>query len=189
MNRPSMTMPDIGARIIADNRKNDHCTADPIFVVQEQKRIYGIDTEYDPPIEWQHGDEYTALDDEQAAIAEAFFQEHCEAPKFIVAGVAFGRRIDPEPARDEADYISDLRRVGYHEYWDFVQPFFTGESAEYYIETNSHRHRGKLRVYVDSAYRNWEWQAMRKMLAESVERSRVEASRTLGSGAEETAYC
>lgn len=162
--RPSIELADIGERIVADNHVNGHCTADPVFVVQERKRVYGIDTEYDPLIEWQHGDEYTALDEAQAKLAEDFFQETGWEPKFIAAGVAFGNYIDPEPARDTDDYVSDLKRVGYVEYWEFVQPFFTEASAEHFIATNSHNYSKGLRVYVDSAYRNWEWQAIRAYL-------------------------
>ena len=42
----------------------------------------------------------------------------------------------------------------------------TEAAADLYIKQNGHRHRGALRTYVDSAYRNYEWQAVRGWLME-----------------------
>jgi hypothetical protein len=54
-------------------------------------------------------------------------------------------------------------RTGYVDPWEFVQPFVTEAAAEAYIAANSHR-MNETRIYVDSGYRNYEWQAMRAML-------------------------
>jgi hypothetical protein len=58
---------------------------------------------------------------------------------------------------------SKYHRTGYVDQWEFVQPFFTEAAAEAYITANSHR-MNETRIYVDSGYRNYEWQAMRAML-------------------------
>jgi len=126
----------IGERIrTQDNR----FTAHPIFEVQEQKRVYGIDTEYDPKIAWLYEDESVEVEARTARLFEARYQ------------------------RTE-DETRGYRRVGYHEYWEYVQPFFTEAGAQRYIEENGHNHRGKLRIYAGSGYRNHEWQAMREFL-------------------------
>jgi len=49
--------------------------------------------------------------------------------------------------------------IGYVDRWEFVQPFFTRGAAEAYIEANRHRMTDP-RVWVGSAYRNKEWQAI-----------------------------
>ena len=57
----------------------------------------------------------------------------------------------------------DITDSGDVNLWEYVQPFFTLKGAERYIEDNRHNLR-QPRVYIYSAYRNYEWQAIRKML-------------------------
>ena len=127
----------IGARIVEDNRVNDHCTADPIFVVQQKKRIYGMDPSIDD-IESFWSPEDDLFEVEESAEFEKRFQEDGFEP-------------------------AGYRRICYIDTWEFVQPFFTKAAAERYIEENRHRMKDP-RVYVDSAYRNKEWQAVRSLL-------------------------
>lgn len=132
-------LPQIGERLrTQDNR----ITADPIFLVQELKRTYGIDTGYDPKIAWLHDDEYVEVD----------------GTKFVELEDAYAESGEDNPP--------GYRRVGYAETWEYVQPFFTEAAADAYIKAMRHRHSGQLRTYADSAYRNWEWQAVRKSLME-----------------------
>ena len=131
-------LPAIGKRIrTQDNR----ITADPIFLVEECVRIYGIGLEYDPQIVWLHADESVEVDAAEALKLEREYQISSNEPE------AF-------------------RRVGYVEQWHYVQPFFTEAAADLYIKQNAHRRKWRLRTYVDSAYRNYEWQAVRKHLME-----------------------
>lgn len=148
------TPQEIGSRIVSDNEKNEHCTADPIFVVQERKRIYGMDPDLDDiPIAWMYSDG-GEIPDEDAKIAEAYWQEHLKEPCGVEDGTAWCNE-----GRDT------LNRVAYLDTWEFVQPFFTQAAADRYIEENRHRMKDP-QVYVDSAYRNREWQGVRKMLAD-----------------------
>ena len=158
-------MKSIGARIRADNQQNDHCTADPIFLVEKQVKTYGIDVEHDPQIAWLYGDDYTELPPEEYAVAEKYFQEVGEVPACILDQTAYENALN---CADESEHYSELLRVGYADHWQFVQCFFTKLAAEMFIENNKHRHHGKLRVYVDSAYRNHEWKAIREHLAACV---------------------
>lgn len=161
---PDFTPKAIGQRIIADNHKNDHCTAEPIFLVEELKRTYGIDTDNDPEIAWLHSDEGNELSKEDAAIAEAFWRLRGEEPIAVIDGVAVAK---PRVPKQDHHHVSDtLRRVGYHERWQFAQPFLTNAAAEHYIATQSHHHRGELRVYVDSGHSNPEWRALRRYFME-----------------------
>lgn len=153
---PMFEMSEIGSRIVADNRENDHCTADPIFVVEERKRIYGMDSDLDDiPIAWMYSDG-GEIPDEDAKVAEAYWQENFKEPCGVEDGAAW-----------VGDGRDTLRRVAYLDTWEFVQPFFTQTAADRYIEENRHRMEDP-RVYVDSAYRNKEWIAIRKWLAEAV---------------------
>jgi hypothetical protein len=133
----SVSLEDIGERLrTQDNR----FTADPIFLVQQRVRTYGIDIDYDPQIAWLYADDPNEVTPELAAKLEAQYQ------------------------KDGEDEPEGYRRVGYAERWDYVQPFFTEAAADHFIATMAHRFRGPLRTYVDCAYRNWEWQAVRNHL-------------------------
>ena len=118
-----------------DNRITSH----PMFLVQEQVRDYGIDTDYDPAIAWLYADESVEVDPDEATRLEAAYQDTMDEPE-------------------------GFRRVGYGERWEYVTCCFTYAAASEYVAHNGHRHKGQLRVYVDSGHRNLEWQAVRAML-------------------------
>ena len=44
-----------------------------------------------------------------------------------------------------------------------IQPFFTEEAAKFFVKTNRHNLRNP-RIYVESGYLNYEWQAVRVIL-------------------------
>ena len=135
-------MSQIGERLrTQDNR----ITANPIFMVQELKRTWGIDTDYDPEITWLHDDEAVEVDPKKAKALERLYQ-YC--------GVEH----------------EGYRRVGYVEEWVHVQPFFTEAAADLYIKQNGHNHKGRLLTYVESAYRNHEWNAVREYLKNSFQK-------------------
>lgn len=116
-------------------------TSYPIFVVQQRNRIYGIDPDLsdDATIVW-----LDAVNDCQEIHGEERDKLEEEYQKtFTVPG--------------------DNHRTGYVDYYEFVQPFFTKAGAEEYIEANRHRLK-EPRIYVDSAYRNPEWQAVLRHL-------------------------
>jgi hypothetical protein len=55
-------------------------------------------------------------------------------------------------------------RTAYQDTWHFVTACFTEAGCNDYIRLNGHNHRGKLRVYADSSYRNEEFRAVRAFL-------------------------
>jgi hypothetical protein len=64
--------------------------------------------------------------------------------------------------RDGGDGPSESRRVGVVGVWVFETACFAEAAADRYVAENSHK--GTFRVFVHSAHRNREWQAMRAML-------------------------
>jgi len=129
----------IGKEMAEDYKKNDHCTADPIFLVEQCKRIYGMDSEFEDGHEWLEADtgEYDQVDPRLAVVLERMW-DNCAITS-------------PHKGYMRASYI---------EQWEFVQPFFTQTAADRYIAGNAHN-LTTPRVMVDSAYRNREWQAIR----------------------------
>lgn len=127
------SLPAIGKRVrTQDNR----ITANPIFVVQQRKRYYGIDNA--DQIAWMD-DDWNQVDDTRVAELEEAFEFAGECPK-------------------------GFTRVGYQDRWEYVMPFFTEAAAQRYLEENAHNLK-EPRIYVESGYRNREWEAIRKFLA------------------------
>lgn len=129
------TIKEMGERV---RTQDNQCTADPIYLVETRRRLYGFDTSYTDNNVWLYPDECV------------------EVPLEIT------KQLD-DGLLDEGDY----HYTGYIDIWEFVQVFFTMEAAQEFIKNNGHRHTGKLRVIVDSGYRNREWQTIRKLLTES----------------------
>lgn len=120
--------------------QDNQCTAHPIFVVQQRKRIYGIDRDYTDNVVWIRSDEGCEVDGEEASAVQAEYDR---------------TGIEPEM------YI----RTGYVDTWEWVQPFFSEQGADWYIQANAHRLSCPC-IYVASGYRNDEWQAACRLLAE-----------------------
>jgi len=118
--------------------QDNRITAHPIFVVQRKVRVYGIDPDLAGEHVWHHSDGSDA-DAEMTALLDEDYER--------------GHRIPGE-----------WNRTWYHEHWAWVQPFFTEEGAKEYLRVNGHNVRGETRIYVESGFRNAEWQAVREHL-------------------------
>jgi hypothetical protein len=70
------------------------------------------------------------------------------------------------PDEEEPCDHSECEKRYYRERWEFVQPFFTEEAADQFASSNSYHYEYGTRVYVHSAWRNHEFQAVRKELME-----------------------
>jgi hypothetical protein len=118
--------------------QDNRITAAPMFAVQEKKRVYGIDESYGPKIVWvtDDGDE---VDAEKDAELEAVYQQD----------------YNKEPR--------GYRRLGYHEYWDFVTACFTEQGCKDYLGRNGHNLH-ETRIYAYGTYRNAEWHTVRDFL-------------------------
>lgn len=129
-------------KTISENLKtqDNRCTADPIFVVQGRRRVYGFDTQYSEDIAWYDDDGCAASDEEAKGLEEAYDSTGDEPEGWI--------------------------RTAYKDFWENIQPFFTEAGAKRYLEVNGHNLRRfeEVRIYVDSAWRNEEWQFVREML-------------------------
>jgi hypothetical protein len=134
--------------------QDNAATADPIFYVQELNRVYGFDPDY--------SDNHVYLDDEHNIVTDFSSFQCPECSKSLDV-----RDMDDEACTacfadlDLGDW--PLTRTVYRDFWVNVQPFFTRQGAEEYLRVNGHN-LCDPRIYVDSAFRNAEWQAVRDML-------------------------
>ena len=116
-----------------DNRITSH----PVFVVEQQRTIYAVDTDYDT-------DGFDWLDDD-GLVSEKL-----------------ARRL--EALNRSGGNTGKYRRLGYKHYWEFVTACFTEQGCKDYLAANGHNLKNP-RTYVYSAYRNAEWIGLRELFA------------------------
>lgn len=125
---------------IASNLKkqDNRCTSDPIFLVQEQVKVWGVDPDiYDDAVMY-----FRDTND-----GESIYETKEELGEFV----RYGGDTD------------DLEKGYYILEWKTVTSCFTEKGAEDYIAANKHN-LGKTRIYVDSLWRNAEMIAIREYL-------------------------
>ena len=126
----------IGSIIASD--KFEHCTIDPIFLVEQKKRDYGYDGDF--------SDNHVWVDDDSSELVEDRISKRLDA-------LRHGGRDIPEKYR--ACYYKDR--------WEFVTCCFTKEGAEAFIKRQAHNLK-ETRIWVDSLFRNSEMIAVREHL-------------------------
>jgi len=112
-------------------------TSDPVFIVQQKRRIYGGDEGY--------GDHVWVNDG-----CEADEEDH--------------KRFD-ELDRNFDEIPEGWSRLDYVDVFDFVRACFTRKAAERYLEENRHN-LTEPRIWTDTAYRNREWIELRALFVE-----------------------
>lgn len=136
-------MTEIGQLIhTQDNRATDT----PIFIVEEQRRTYGFDPDYT--------EDHVAWIDMANDHVEATPEEHT--------------KLEAQWGEDGIE-PDGWTRTAYQDAWHFVTACFTEQGCKDYIAANGHNHRGALRVYAAGSWRNEEWRAVAKFLAELAE--------------------
>lgn len=136
---PSLDADD-AARIAAIGElirtQDNRITDSPIFIVQQRRRIYGIEDGYCENFVWIDGD--NSYTDEERAVRDAERAENEEA---------------------EVEY----RQCGYIDIWEFVTACFTEQGCKDYLKRDGHNLR-EPRIYAAGSYRNEEWRFVRKQL-------------------------
>lgn len=128
---------EMGQKMLADARSNDHCTKNPLFEVQRLRKITGIDPDYAETFLWIcDGEEVT--DDAERAKVQAEYDETGNEP-------------------------DGYQRVGYVEEWETADcmVFFTPQAAQAAMQGKD---PSAWRVSVNSAYRNHEFKAIQEYL-------------------------
>jgi len=120
--------------------QDNRITSYPMFIVEQRKRLYGLDPEYadEDGIAWMFDSEEWPKDDPDRIEAEAEYDSTGEEP-------------------------DGWTRTGFIDQWEFVTACFTEQGCQDYLELNGHN-LGKTRIFVESGHRNEEWQRLRKLL-------------------------
>lgn len=139
-----------------------HHTACALFTVQAKRIDYGFEPDYAEglvvcledqswftPVEyWQDLDE-----DEQAEINRAT-QESNECD-FL--------ELDEDDQWEFLAELDDHTVTGWNKRWEIVNSHFTKDAAEAFIRRKQHDY-GEMRVYVESQYYAWEFEAIKEAI-------------------------
>jgi hypothetical protein len=119
--------------------QNNRYTDQPMFIVQQRRRITGLDTDYCENIIWLCSeDDYSEASEEEAAELEAAYQETGRAK-------------------------NGWMRTGYLDQWEFVTACFTEQGCKDYLARDGHNLK-EPRIYAEGSYRNEEFRAIRNWL-------------------------
>jgi hypothetical protein len=131
--------PEIAAIIERLHTQDNRSTDNPLFAVQQKRRIYGVDPDRCDNIVWL---------DEANDYGEASAEEFAQM----------------EAAHNNGDSdLSNWHRTGYIDAWEFVTGCFTEQGCKDYIACNGHNLE-EPRIYAYGSYRNDEFIALRKWL-------------------------
>lgn len=140
----------------------EHCTADALFVVQSKAIVSGIDREFTD--DWLvHYEEQTWYSPasywkDLSRQDKAILNKKCvksEAEKFL--------KLPTHTQWDVLEGLDDHTVTGYTERWDYVCAHFTKTAAEAFIKRKKHDYL-ELKVYVESQYWSWEFNAIKNAL-------------------------
>jgi hypothetical protein len=126
----------IGSMIAGD--KYEHGTVDPIFLVEQKRRIYGFEDGYGDDFEWFDSDQQETVGSIRARRLTA---------------------LDDNFRRVYKKYI----KIFYQDRWEFVTCCFTRGGAEAFIKRQAHNLK-ETRIWVDSLFRNQEMITVREHL-------------------------
>lgn len=137
------------------NTQDNRITSHPLFIVEQEKRIYGMNGEQCDDLEyiWVYSEdsEYTCEPDE---VCDQI-REDCENDPDLGILNLHDEEIDPEEwGYEQWFYVTEM---------EFKSAHLTERAANLYITQNSHRMRNP-RTFVTSQYRCHEWNMVREHL-------------------------
>jgi len=148
----------------------DHlCTSDPIFTVySKQEIVVDGDYDYDKIVYIRNNrGEHCELDYETYQELESAHNEATDYRSIVIDknGEQIILEAPQDPFNDEKTFNPDEWEQKFIKLIDrFEQAFFISENAENYIRNNSHNLSSPY-IFVESAYRNLEWQQIRTLLS------------------------
>lgn len=151
----------------------DHLSTEaPVYAVYSKQEIcVDGDFDHDKMIYIKSGDDsYTELSPEEFEELEAAY----DIAMAYHYDTSITKKIDnpiPKcPVDEESDFDPCDWEPRYIKLVDrFEQAFFIRENAQRFLENQSHNLSEKSYIYVESAYRNPEWQQIRKLLIDKAQ--------------------
>ena len=156
----------------------DHLsTSDPVFCVYSKQEIYvDGEGEYDKMILIKNGDpDYQELSPKEFEELESEYYNATDyrSMSFDGNGEQIISEMPKDPFDEESDFDPDDWEPRYIKYVDrFEQAFFIRENAQNFLDGQRHNLGEKAFIFVESAWRNPEWQQIRELL---IDKARIES--------------
>ncbi|AZO90986.1 hypothetical protein BOO88_19510 [Stutzerimonas stutzeri] len=139
-----------------------HHTAAALFTVQTKRIDYGFEPDYAEGLvvcredcSWFSPEEYWEdCDEENQAELNARVQEDNECD-FL--------ELDTDAQWEMLGELDDHTVTGWNKRWEIVNSHFTKAAAEAFIRRKKHDY-GEMRVYVESQYYAWEFEAIKEAI-------------------------
>lgn len=153
---------EIGSRIAADDKKNDHFTQHPMFCLQVLVRDIGFDSSFNDTKCWLKPEDQEVVYDDDECVKCLSSDHIMEWALMDGEDIVY---LDDKDSEWEGPY-------GYQDRWETVMVAFTEKGLQNYMTANGHNvraqaFRGKTRVYVESFNRCREMIEIRKHLMQS----------------------
>lgn len=133
--------------------QDNRITADPLFIVEVERRIYGMNEEWTDDYIWVYSEDSGYSFEPDEIFDE--IREDCKNDPDLGELNLYDEEIDPEEwGYEECFYVTVM---------EFVSAHFTEKAADLYIAQNNHNLR-RPRTYVTSQYRCHEWNMIREHL-------------------------
>lgn len=148
------------AELQESHDKHNCSTRDPIWIVQELQKTYGMDSEYVDDSTWLvDGEGY--YKNAQALFESLDAEERHDINAFVLkeSDILFDDLDGDESSQDDLLEIYahskgfNWEKVYYVEEWVSVQTFATRHDADRFIKRQGHNYK-ELRVYVESLWRS-----------------------------------
>lgn len=144
-----MTQEQLDTLVHNLNTQDNRITADPLFLVEQKNRVYGVDPDYNTQgYIWVNED-----DSSESYDTDEDLKAHLLSKGKPVEEIDW--TFDDTIEIGETTY----KKLHYHEYYEFVCAHFTEAAADRYIKLNRHN-LNEPRTYVSSQYRCHEWNAV-----------------------------
>lgn len=132
-------------------------TANPIFHVQEEKKVYGFDPEYSDKSCWIDGEDGTEFKSAQYYFDELDAEDNHELNSLAIE--EHSELFSDLREDDQCDVLEKfsenkelhLYKTSFKTEWFDVGVFLTRQEADWFIKRKQHDY-GKLRVFVKSLY-------------------------------------
>lgn len=124
--------------------QSNRLTDQPMFIVQQKKIIWGMDSSYSDMYKWSESDS----------------GDYCEADDHKI--------IELENLDENFESTDPWSKVYYCEQWVFVTACFTEKGCKDYIKRDGHN-LNEPRIYADGSYRNKEFRDVRNFLANDIQ--------------------
>jgi hypothetical protein len=143
---------------------DDHGTADAIFTVQARREVSGFDSDHtDKLLVYCDGNDWKS--------PQAYWDAHDDAEVRTNLDKAAQRDYDSDfMALDQSEQweilgaLPDHTVTGWKEEWEHVNSHFTKDAAEAFIKRKKHDYLEGMRVYVESQYYAWEFNAIKEAI-------------------------